>query len=352
MDRKVTINRNHAPKYRKPHRVKSKTYFIGIFLRIGIVVGCAIACYFIGNRSFLNLAIGGGIGILVVTLELLLGRIRLDILIISVIGGILGFILSKLLDYVVYLIDQEQLSLFFFRHSLVIKLCLIYLGVMIALKKYSELELVDKEIPFRSKKESISDVKLLDTSVIIDGRILDICASKFLSGFFILPRFVLNEIHNLADSEEHLKRARGKRGLDILNQLRSLGNITVRIFDKDYPHIRGVDNKLIQMAKEYRAKLLTTDYNLNKIASLQGVTVLNINELSAALKIIYLPGESFRVEVIKEGKEVNQGVGYLPDGTMVVVENGKKFIGKTIDVTVTSTLQTSSGRIIFVEPKV
>lgn len=316
-----------------------------------MILICGIFCYIFVGKNIISALIGFGIGISVVAFELLLGKIRLDFLIVGIIGGVLGFIISKLIDSIILFIEQEAISGFIFKHSLLIKICFMYLGIMIALKKYSELELLDKEILLKGRKEPKQDIKILDSSVIIDGRIFDICSSKFLSGMFVLPRFVLNEIHALADSEDHLKRARGKRGLDILSQLQSLTNVTVRIFDKDYPHIKGVDNKLVQMAKEYNGKLLTTDYNLSKVASFQGVTVLNINDLSNALKVVYLPGESFKVEVVKEGKEINQGVGYLPDGTMVIVEGGKRFIGRTIDVVVSSTLQTSSGRIIFTEPK-
>lgn len=348
MDEKRSTFRGDVKKYKKIPKLNIPQ----IILRVAIVLICGMFCYIFIGRNIPTALIGLGIGISVVGIELALGKIRLDFLVVVIIGGILGFILSKLIDYVILFIEHEALSGFVFRHSLLIKICFVYLGIMVSLKKYSELELLDKEIISKGRKEPKQDIKILDSSVIIDGRILDICSSKFLSGMFILPRFVLNEIHALADSEEHLKRARGKRGLDILSQLQSLTNVTVRIFDKDYPHIRGVDNKLVQMAKEYNAKLLTTDYNLNKIASFQGVTVLNINDLSNALKVVYLPGESFKVEIVKEGKEINQGVGYLPDGTMVIVEGGKKFIGKTIDVVVLSTLQTSSGRIIFTEPKI
>jgi len=189
--------------------------------------------------------------------------------------------------------------------------------------------------------------KLLDTSVIIDGRISDLCETGFIEGGFILPQFILQELQHIADSSDSLKRARGRRGLDVLRRVQEMPGITVRIVEHDFPQIREVDAKLVALAKKLDAKIMTNDLNLNKVASLQGVKVLNINELSNALRPVVLPGESMRVFVLKEGKEAGQGVAYLEDGTMVVVDDGKRLIGKNIDVTVTSVLQTTAGRMIF-----
>ena len=189
--------------------------------------------------------------------------------------------------------------------------------------------------------------KLLDTSVIIDGRIADLCETGFIEGGFILPQFILQELQHIADSSDSLKRARGRRGLDVLRRVQEMPGITVRIVDDDFPQIREVDAKLVALAKKLDAKIVTNDLNLNKVASLQGVKVLNINELSNALRPIVLPGESLRVFVLKEGKEAGQGVAYLEDGTMVVVDDAKRLIGKNIDVIVTSVLQTTAGRMIF-----
>jgi uncharacterized protein YacL len=191
-----------------------------------------------------------------------------------------------------------------------------------------------------------SDVILLDTSAIIDGRIADLFATKFLDTRVIIPKFVLKELQNIADSRDPLKRARGRRGLDILNRMRKT-KIDIVIDETDFSEINDVDTKLLQLAKVLNAKVMTNDYNLNKVAQLQGVLVLNINDLANALKPVVLPGERMRIKVIKEGKEHNQGVGYLQDGTMVVVEEGRNLIGRTIDVVVTSVLQTSAGRMIF-----
>lgn len=192
-------------------------------------------------------------------------------------------------------------------------------------------------------------VKLLDTSVIIDGRILEIAATGFLEGPFILPRFILNELQTIADSSDPTRRTKGRRGLDIINELRQLSDVSVQILEvtlKDFD-VGSVDEGLVALAKELAAKVVTTDYNLNKIAQIQGVSVLNVNELANALKPSLLPGESITVDVLREGKEPQQGVGYLDDGTMIVVENGEDFIGKRVEVVVTSMLQTSAGRMVF-----
>jgi uncharacterized protein YacL len=198
---------------------------------------------------------------------------------------------------------------------------------------------------------STKDYKILDTSVIIDGRIADICETGFLEGTFVIPQFVLRELQHIADSSDGLKRNRGRRGLDILHKLQKKADLNVTIEDTDFPRIREVDSKLVALAKQTGGKIITNDFNLNKIAELQGVPVLNINQLANALKPVVLPGELMKVYILKEGKEQNQGVAYLDDGTMVVVDNAKKEIGKTIDVLVTSVLQTTAGRMIFTQIK-
>ena len=207
-------------------------------------------------------------------------------------------------------------------------------------------------VPFGAETERKTvDIKILDTSVVIDGRIADIAEVGFLSGTIILPKFVLNEIQALADSKDPIKRSRARRGLDVLNKLKEIPSLELKITSKDFPEVKGVDAKLINLAKEMGAAIFTNDYNLNKIAKLDGIQVLNLNDLANAMKPVLLPGEEFELDVLKEGKENNQGVGYLSDGTMVVVSNGISYIGKKITVKVTSVLQTSAGRIIFTEPK-
>jgi uncharacterized protein YacL len=197
------------------------------------------------------------------------------------------------------------------------------------------------------RQDEREDVILLDTSVIIDGRIADILDTRFVEGRIVIPRFVLRELQQIADSQDTLKRNRGRRGLDILNRIQKNSKLNVRIQEEDFPEIRDVDAKLVKLAQLVSGKVVTNDFNLNKIAELQGVTVLNINELAGALRPVVLPGELMDVRISKEGKEYNQGVGYLDDGTMVVVDNTRHLIGQIVKVAVTSVLQTSAGRMIF-----
>jgi len=189
--------------------------------------------------------------------------------------------------------------------------------------------------------------KILDTSVIIDGRIQDVCRAGFLEGTLILPRFVLQELQHIADSSDPLKRNKGRRGMDVLNELKKFDSVTVQIVENEYKQIRAVDEKLVALAKDIGAKIVTNDYNLNKIAEIQGVKVLNVNDLSNSIKPIFLPGERINIKIMKEGKEKDQGIAYLTDGTMIVVDNSRKMMGKRIDVTVTNVLQTDAGRMIF-----
>ncbi|WP_378957008.1 PIN/TRAM domain-containing protein [Pelosinus sp. sgz500959] len=236
-----------------------------------------------------------------------------------------------------------------------------YLGMNIAINKREELFLMLVSLPWRGKekekdksKDKIIEVeqyKILDTSVIIDGRIADICASGFVEGPLVVPVFVLEELQHIADSSDLLKRNRGRRGLDILNRMQKELALSVQINTSDFDDIAEVDSKLVKLAQVMKGKLVTNDYNLNKVAELQGVKVLNINELSNAVKPVVLPGEEMIVHVVKDGKELGQGIGYLDDGTMIVVDSGKKHIGDTIGVLVTSVLQTAAGRMIFAKPK-
>jgi uncharacterized protein YacL len=198
-----------------------------------------------------------------------------------------------------------------------------------------------------AKEEPVGTEKILDSSVIIDGRILKIAKTNFIEGPFIIPNFVLREIQLISDSADPIKRNRGRRGLDMLNELQQLNNIKVKISYIDYPDIRDVDSKLIQLARDIGGKLITNDFNLEKVAEVQGVQVLNLNALTEALRPIVLPGEELRIQVVKEGKDENQGIGYLDDGTMVVIEDGRELIGKVVKVSVTSIIQTAAGKMIF-----
>jgi uncharacterized protein YacL len=238
-----------------------------------------------------------------------------------------------------------------------------YTGLAIAIARPEILQSIRGRL-FPGEGEAVAEIEtgspssnghggssvLLDTSVIIDGRIADICRTGFIQGELIVPLFVLNELQHVADSADTLRRNRGRRGLEILRQLQEESPVPVHLIDVDVPNVREVDDKLIAVAKEREAAILTNDYNLNRVAELQSVQVLNVNELANAVKTVLLPGESFTIHVLQEGKEYNQGVGYLDDGTMVVVEEGSAFIGSTIEVIVSKVLQTAAGRMIFARP--
>lgn len=238
-----------------------------------------------------------------------------------------------------------------------------YLGFQVGFKKKEEIihlfsmsyrnSLKDKKKEQTEPEEPQLNIplKILDTSVIIDGRIADICKTGFLEGTLVIPHFVLEELQHIADSSDALKRNRGRRGLDILNKIQKELPIKVEIYEGDFEEIQEVDSKLVKLAKLVNGFVVTNDFNLNKVCELQGVQVLNINDLANAVKPIVLPGEELNVQVIKDGKEYNQGVAYLDDGTMIVVEEGRNYIGKNLDVMVTSVLQTSAGRMIFAKPK-
>jgi uncharacterized protein YacL len=233
-----------------------------------------------------------------------------------------------------------------------------YLGFQVGFKKRDELLTLFSSRKKKGGEEeteenslSTSTWKILDTSVIIDGRIADICQTSFLEGTIIIPQFVLEELQHIADSSDVLKRNRGRRGLDILNRIQKELAIQVDIYEGDFEEIQEVDSKLVKLAKLTNGVVVTNDFNLNKVCELQGVSVLNINDLANAVKPVVLPGEELSIQVIKDGKEHNQGIAYLDDGTMIVVEEGRDYIGKRIDVLVTSVLQTSAGRMIFAKPK-
>lgn len=311
----------------------------GLALVLGPLVG-----YIIG-RSNEAAFVGLGIAAVVIAVELVIERIPLDTLVFGAIGAFGGVIVARSLDWLIYKMDSAPLYRFVSENSLIIHLFLAYLGCMIAVRKKGELDLLDKNLVVKSPKSK--DVKILDTSALIDGRIADVVETGFLSGKLVVPRFVLQELQTVADSSDATKRQRGRRGLDILKRLQDGKEVVVKIYDKDFPNSKDVDSKLLDLAKELDAKLATTDFNLSKVAALQGVSVLNVNDLAGALKSVVLPGDGLTVFMAKDGKEKNQGVGYLDDGTMIVVDDGRRFIGKRIPVHVNSILQTPAGRMIF-----
>jgi len=281
----------------------------------------------------------------VVIFENRLRQVSLKRLIGAAIGSILGIIGAYLFSNVIRnSIEQGSTQSFL---QLFIMLLMAYVGLIVGAAKGDLLNLSALGGIFGGEKQQKRSQKILDTSVIIDGRIADIAETGFLDGTIVIPNFVLRELQLVADSADSLKRNRGRRGLDILQRIQKIASLQVIIVDDDFPAIREVDLKLIELAKQYDAKIVTNDFNLNKVAQLQGVDVLNINELANSLKPIVLPGEIMKVFILKEGKEYNQGVAYLDDGTMVVVDNARKMIGKTIEIAVTSVLQTTAGKMIF-----
>jgi len=268
------------------------------------------------------------------------------------IGLIISLIISALLAYPVSLLP-EPFGQFM---PLVVVVVLGYLGMTLFFSRNQEfLNLFRSFSNKMTTKGSRTQVDgehrvLVDTSAIIDGRIADIAKTGFLTGTLIVPRFVLNELQYVSDSADSMRRQRGRRGMDVLTELQHDENTNVIISDIDVEGVREVDDKLVLLGRQMNYPILTNDFNLNRVAELQGVKVLNINDLANAVKVIILPGESLQIEVIQEGKEYNQGVGYLDDGTMVVIENGQRYIDKQIEVTVTKILQTSAGRMIFAKP--
>src|ERR1035437_8755583 len=262
----------------------------------------------------------------------------------ALIGGCVGLVIARTIGAGLFWADIGD-SRVAFLHSFVL-IALQSLGRGLGGKHGEGLEPARLVSLFRSAGPA-RRYKILDTSVIIDGRIADVCETGFVDGALVIPQFVLRELQMVADSSDPLKRNRGRRGLDILQRMQKMTTVQVQIVEDDFPQLREVDMKLIELAKQYEGKVVTNDFNLNKVAQLQGIPVLNINELANALKPIVLPGEIMRVFILKEGKEYNQGVAYLDDGTMVVVDNAKKMISKTIDIAVTSVLQTTAGKMIF-----
>lgn len=321
---------------------------------LGGILGIALSAYFIRQLKRFS-----------VWVEVQLNKMPIHDVIAGAAGLFIGLIIANLLGYAFSKIPivGEYIPVIF---SIVFG----YLGITITIRKRKELtgsfdfipkfmkavaknhEPAAKEVDaVKPAAEKTADYKLLDTSVIIDGRIADICETGFIEGTLLIPVFVLEELQHIADSSDALKRVRGRRGLDILQRIRKGTRIKVEITDTDFDEIAEVDSKLVMLGQQVGGKIITNDFNLNKVAQLRGVEVLNINELSNAVKPVVIPGEIMRVTVVKSGKEPGQGVAYLDDGTMIVIENGQRHINETIDVEVTSALQTAAGRMIFAKPK-
>ncbi|HVS21707.1 MAG TPA: TRAM domain-containing protein [Pyrinomonadaceae bacterium] len=313
----------------------------------GILMAAGYVLHPIPGHRLFSTGAAGLIALAIILFEIRIRRSSLKTLIGAAVGSILGIIGAYLIGTLIT--SQESaavppetrafltLALIFF---------MAYIGLMVGAAKGDYLDLSALGGIF-SDKSSRRDLKILDTSVIIDGRIADVAETGFLTGTLIVPQFILRELQQVADSPDSSKRQRGRRGLDMLNRLQNNSSLDIQIVETDFPAVREVDLKLIELGKQLDAVIVTNDFNLNKVAQLRGVNVLNINELANALKPVVLPGEAMRVFILKEGKEYNQGVAYLDDGTMVVVDNARRLIGKNADIAVTSVLQTTAGKMIF-----
>ncbi|MFA5114872.1 MAG: PIN domain-containing protein [Candidatus Omnitrophota bacterium] len=314
-----------------------------LFLITATVIGYSML------ESYPQLGLWGALvgfvcGVILILLELGVHKISLRGLSSGVFGLILGLIMSKLVADALTLFSIPVSQMNNIRTIMTLVFC--YLGMVIALRGKDEFNIIIPYIRLR-RQDQLAEVSVLDTSVIIDGRILDICKTKFLEGKIVIPRFVLKELQQIADSTDPIKRQRGRRGLEILHTLQSQPGIDIALNEEEFADTPEVDAKLVKLAKLLESKVLTVDFNLNRVATLQGVKVLNINELANALKPVVFPGEVLEVKLIKEGKEHNQAVGYLEDGTMIVVEEARRFINHEVKAVVTSVLQTPAGRMIF-----
>src|SRR5436853_3704773 len=329
---------------------KEQNYLVDIVIvRLIFAITLTLVAYFIqpfGFKGPYTIVLGLCSAVGIIYFEHRLKRATLKRLIGAAVGSILGIIGATLISHMLTDTVFDTSSLSFIK--LFILFLMTYVGLVVGANKGDMLNLSAMGGIFGGERPPKKTYKILDTSVVIDGRIADICETGFLDGTLVIPHFVLRELQQVADSADSLKRNRGRRGLDILQRIQKMAGISVQFVENDYPQTREVDMKLIELAKELDgAKIVTNDFNLNKVAQLRGVEVLNINELANALKPVYLPGETMKVFILKEGKEFNQGIAYLDDGTMVVVDNARKMIGKTVESSVTSVLQTTAGKMIF-----
>ena len=319
-----------------------------LLVRMIFSVACVAAGYHFHPfelSKWVDAGIGLAFSISVFLFEIRLQRASMRRLIGAAVGSILGILGAYLMGLVLARTSIPEGSRSFLDVALL--LVMTYIGLVIGASKGDMLNLQALGGLFGSERSTRRMPKVLDTSVIIDGRIADICEAHFLDGVLMIPQFVLRELQLVADSADSMKRQRGRRGLEVLQRIQKMAHLEVEIADDDFANVADVDMKLIELAKRYDGKIVTNDYNLNKVASLQGIEILNVNQLANALKPVVLPGEIMRVFILREGKEYNQGVAYLDDGTMVVVDGARRMINKTIDITVTSVHQTTAGKMIF-----
>ena len=325
-----------------------------MIVRVLLILACSASGYSIAYHSYdqwwvrvIGLLLGLLIALYVIKIEKTIRKVSLRVILGGAVGMIIGLLIAFLFAYGLRFVSDimEKRQVVPWLYALLTGI-MGYLGLVLGSKKVEDVNLFG----WGPAKE-VSDYRILDTSVVIDGRIADICDTGFLEGNLMVPRFVLDELQYIADSSDSLKRARGRRGLDILNRMQRSSGINIDVVDHDFPKIKGVDAKLVALAKKTNGKIITNDFNLNKVAELQGIKILNVNELANAMKPVVLPGELMTVKIVKEGKEPGQGVAYMDDGTMIIVDNAQKHQGMNVEALVTSVLQTAAGRMIFSELK-
>ena len=325
------------------------------FIRVFFLMLSAISGYYLlpllpglalteGTAKMAGLVVGFGFGLVIMVIEANLKRVSLRNLSVAAFGLAFGFFMAWMVSLILRLIPMDEII--FHVLQIVFTLTFCYLGMIISLKGKDEFNIIVPYVRF-TREDQKDQLVLLDTSVIIDGRIAGVCEPGFLEGRLLVPRFVLQELQQIADSSDDSKRSRGRRGLDILEQLRGMKGVEVIIHDEGLPDIREVDAKLVRLAKMLGCFIMTTDFNLNKVAKLEGVKVLNVNDLAGSLRPVVFSGEEISVQIKKEGKEKNQGIAFMDDGTMIVIDNARRSIGKFVKVSITSILQTSAGRMIF-----
>ena len=317
-------------------------------VRLFIIAGATTLCYQLapfGLRGAPAAGIGLLLALVILLAELRLSRAGVGGLLGGALGAVWGMFSALLVTLIISRTSQPEPTKAFLEYAALF--AFVYLGLMLGSQSGRKLNVAVPSAMPSVEPQPLESIKLLDTSVLIDGRIADVCEAHFLDGVLAVPQFVLHELQLVADSSDSLKRQRGRRGLEVLQRMQKMPNVDVRIFERDLLPAGDVDHKLVELARRLGAKIVTNDFNLNKVATVQGLAVLNVNQLANALKPVVLPGEPMRVLILREGKEPNQGVAYLDDGTMVVVDGARRMINKSVDIQVTSVHQTTAGKMIF-----
>ncbi len=324
---------------------KSLQYWL---VRVFVIASSAALCYQLapfGVRGLYGAGVGFLLALGILFVELRLRRTEIGELLGGALGAVLGMFAALLVTLVISLTGEPDPTKSFLAYAALFAFA--YLGLVLGSERGGELKAGSAAGTVCAQPPALESIKLLDTSVLIDGRIADVCEAHFLDGVLGVPQFVLHELHLVADSSDSLKRHRGRRGLEVLHRMQKMPHVDVRILEQDASRAGDVDHRLVELARRLGAKIVTNDFNLNKVATVQGLAVLNVNQLANALKPVVLPGEPMRVLILREGKEPNQGVAYLDDGTMVVVDGARRLINRSVDIQVTSVHQTTAGKMIF-----